>query len=113
VNAAELLDLVDTPRRLVVLSPEGSRLVKAGHAERKALFRERIVGLHLFQQVRDALLRGEGRRIDRDFVLELIAVQTPNEDYEAMFDTFVQWARFADLFAYDELTETLGLQDGS
>lgn len=113
VNAAELLDLVDTPRRLVVLSPEGTRLVKAGHAERKALFRERIVGLHLFQQVRDALVRGEGHRIDRDFVLELIAVQTPNEDYEATFDTFVQWARFADLFAYDELTETLALQEAA
>jgi NitT/TauT family transport system ATP-binding protein len=109
VNAAELLDLVDTPKRLVVLSAEGARLVKASPAERKALFRERALGLRLFQHVRDAIARGEGRRIDRDFVLELVAVQLPNEDYEGMFETFVAWARFADLFTYDEATETIEL----
>ena len=45
----------------------------------------------------------------RDFVLETIAVNMPNEDYEQIFETFVRWARFGDLFAYDEATETLSL----
>jgi NitT/TauT family transport system ATP-binding protein len=110
VNAAEMLDLVDTPKRLVVLSAEGSQLVKASPADRKVIFRDRILKLRLFQTVKDALERQEEHRIDRDFVLELIAVHLPSEDYEAIFETFVNWARFADLFSYDEQTETIALQ---
>ena len=55
VNAAELLELVETPRRTVVLSPEGLRFVRAAAAERKALWRAKLLELQLFRQVREAL----------------------------------------------------------
>jgi NitT/TauT family transport system ATP-binding protein len=109
VNAAELLDLVDTPRRMVVLAAEGVRLVRAMAAERQTLWRECLLRLRLFQVVREALARQEQHRVERDFVLETIAVNMPNEDFEQMFQTFVSWARFGDLFAYDEATELLTL----
>jgi NitT/TauT family transport system ATP-binding protein len=110
VNAAELLELVDTPRRLVVLSPEGSQLMKASPADRKALWRDHILRLRLFQVVNDALARQEEHRVDRDFVLELIALHMPSEDYEGMFETFVNWARFADLLSYEEDAGTITLR---
>jgi NitT/TauT family transport system ATP-binding protein len=110
VKAAELLDLVDTPKRQVILSPEGARLVKASPADRKALWREHVLRLRLFRDVEAALAVQPEHRVDRDFVLELIAVNMPNEDYEAMFDTFVGWARFADLFSYDEASEAVAPQ---
>ena len=110
VNAAELLDLVDTPRRQVMLSVEGARFVKASSADRKALWREHVLRHHLFTQVFDALKRREDGEVDRDFVLELIAVHMPNEDFDQVFETFVSWARFADLFAYDEERGTVALQ---
>ncbi len=109
VNAAELLDLVDTPRRMVVLSPQGVQLVRAPIAERQSLWRDHVLRLRLFQVVRDALSRQENHRLQRDFVLETIAVSMPNEDYEAMFETFVNWARFGAVLDYDEATETLAL----
>lgn len=46
----------------------------------------------------------------RDFVFETIAMMLPSENYERMFETLVRWARFGDLFAYDEDTEFLSLQ---
>jgi NitT/TauT family transport system ATP-binding protein len=110
VNAAELVDLVDTPKRQVILSPEGAALVKASPADRKALWREHVRRLRLFRDVEAALDRQPDHRLDRDFVLELIALNMPNEDYEAMFDTFVGWARFADLFSYDEASGAVALQ---
>ncbi len=109
VNAAELLDFVDTPKRLVVLSPEGAQLVKASPEDRKALWRDHILRLRLFRVVYDALVRQEEHRLDRDFVLELIALHMPNEDYERMFETFADWARFANLFTYDEQAEEIAL----
>jgi NitT/TauT family transport system ATP-binding protein len=102
VNAAELLDLVDTPKRMVIMSPEGAQMVKASPEDRKALWRGQIRRLGLFREVEAAIARHRDHQVDRDFVLELIALNMPNEDYEAMFDTFVGWSRFADLFSYDE-----------
>ena len=43
------------------------------------------------------------------FVLETLVLHLPQENYEQQFDTFVQWARFGDLFAYDEATEEITL----
>jgi NitT/TauT family transport system ATP-binding protein len=107
VNAAELLDLVDTPKRQVVLSPRGAQLVKAAATERPALWRERILQLRLFQAVQEAVERQERHQLDRDFVLEIVAVNMPSEDYERMFGTFLNWARYAGLFDYDEASERL------
>jgi NitT/TauT family transport system ATP-binding protein len=107
VNAAEILDLVDTPRRTVVLSPMGLKMVRAPTPERQALWREQLQHLRLFQVVREALARQERHQVDRDFVLETIAVNMPNEDYEQMFETFVNWARFGNALEYDEAKELL------
>jgi len=110
-NAAELLGLVETPHRTVVLSSEGSRYVKASHAERKAIFREKLLDLLVFEKVREAIAGAETHQVDRDYVLELIALNLPSESFEATFETFVNWARFGDLFSYDENTESLALSD--
>jgi hypothetical protein len=34
-------------------------------------------------------------------------MRIPNENYELMFETLVGWARFGDLFTYDERTGTI------
>ncbi len=109
VNAAEILDLVDTPKRMVALDAAGRRLVRASAEERPAIWREQVLGLRLFQQVREALESSERHRISREFVLELIAVAMPQEDYDTAFARFVAWARYGELFAYDDGTETLSL----
>jgi NitT/TauT family transport system ATP-binding protein len=113
VSAAELLDLVDTPKRQVVLSPGGVRLVRATPAARPEIWRDAIRQLRLFQLVEEALARGEGRPLDREFVLEVIAVNAPNEDWEAMFETFVVWARFGNLFSYDDERGELALPEAA
>jgi NitT/TauT family transport system ATP-binding protein len=108
VKAGEMLDFLDTPRRLVVLTPLGERFVNASPVERKALWQQQLLELRLFQEVR-AMLTAEGS-VSRDAVLEMIHRRMPNEPYERTFITLVRWARFADLFAYDEATETLTMQ---
>ena len=107
-NAAEMLDLVDTPRRMVVLAPAGQRFVKASPADRKGLWAERVRGLHLFRAVEEAMQRSPERRVSRDFVLETIALYTPSEDFERTFEYFLAWARFGELLSYDEATGTVG-----
>ena len=49
-KAAEMLDLVDTPKQAVVLTPEGRRFVKAPPQERQDLWKSAILNLRLFRE---------------------------------------------------------------
>ena len=106
VKAAELLDLVDTPKQLVVLTDEGRRYLKADVADRKEIFKAKLDGLNLFRFVLHAL-RKRNHRVDADLVREELAVQLPFEDTDRLFKTMVNWGRTADLFDYDSDTEEL------
>jgi NitT/TauT family transport system ATP-binding protein len=110
VKAAELLELVDTPRRLAVLTPEGKAFVASGPEARKALWRDKLLALRLFADVRDALAEAPGHRLPRDFVLETIVLRMPAEDYDRVFEVWIGWARYGDLFAYDEDDGSVSLQ---
>ena len=108
VKAGEMLDFLDTPKRLVVLTPEGERFVKATPFERKSIWREQLLKLRLFQEVRAMI--GRDGEVSRDAVLEMIHRVMPHESYERAFVTLVHWSRFGDLFAYDEASEMLIMQ---
>jgi NitT/TauT family transport system ATP-binding protein len=113
VEAAELLDYVDTPKRMVVLDATGKRYVKALPEERKLIWREQLLKLRLFRDVYNALLRQPDHAVDQDFVLETIVINMPHENYEAVFQTFLRWARFGNLFAYDEPSQTIRLDEAA
>jgi NitT/TauT family transport system ATP-binding protein len=113
VKAAELLDLVDTPKRLAVLTAEGKAFAAAGPEVRQRLWREKLLGLKLFADVRDALRETPGHQLPRDFVLETIVLRMPSEDYHRVFDVWIGWARYGDLFAYDGISGAVSLQDGA
>jgi NitT/TauT family transport system ATP-binding protein len=110
VRAAEMLDLVDTPRRLVQIEPEGLKFIKAGPDERKAVWRERLLNLRIFQTVNELLQKQPRGYVEAELVKDLMTVHLPMENYEVMFQTFIRWARFGDLFAYDEKSQRISLQ---
>ncbi len=108
-KAAEMLDFVDTPKQAIVLTALGRKFAKADTEERKAIWREQLLKLRLFQDVQD-LLRREGGEASGDLVREMIILALPSENYDAMFDTMVRWARFGNLFAYEDDADRLSLQ---
>ena len=110
-TAAEQLGFVETPKRMVVLVPEGQRFVKATMPERQRLWRERLLQLGLFRAVYSALERQGAEGIDRDFVLDVIVLHLPQEDFDKMFIALVQWARYGHLWNYDEHTQRFTLPD--
>ena len=109
VKAAEMLDFVDTPKRMVVLEPEGQGFVRAAPEDRKPIWREHLLRLRLFRDLHDVLQRQPRNEIEKEFVLETIILNMPQENYERVFNTLMGWARFGDLFDYDETTETVSL----
>jgi NitT/TauT family transport system ATP-binding protein len=109
VKAAEMLDFVDTPKRMVVLEPEGQRFVRALPEDRKPIWREHLLRLRLFRDLYDVLQRQPQHEVEKLFVLETIIMNMPQENYERVFNTMMGWARFGHLFDYDETTETVSL----
>jgi NitT/TauT family transport system ATP-binding protein len=109
VRAAEMLDLVDTPKRMVVLEPDGHLLLKAAGEDRQHVWRDHLLRLRLFRDANDALQREPRHEIDADFVMELMVMNMPHENYERMFQTFITWARYGNLFVHDEHKEKIAL----
>ena len=70
-----------------------------------------LLRLRLFRDVCEAMKKQPRHEIDDDFVRDLIALHMPQESNDRVFQTFLQWARFGDLFEYDEATEKLSLAE--
>ena len=112
-KAAEMLDFVDTPMRNVVLEPLGKKVASVSPEERRELFRQALLRLRLFREVRGMIERSEKEGVEADLVYEVLAINLPNENYESLFETLVRWGRFGELFTYDENTKRLALLEAS
>lgn len=110
VKAAEMLNFVDTPKRMVVIDVEGRRFVQAPPEQRPAIFREQALKLRLFQEIMDVLRRQEGEEgLSREFILETLILRLPEENYEKLWDTLMRWGQYCNLFEYDDERDELRL----
>jgi NitT/TauT family transport system ATP-binding protein len=109
-KAAEILGLVETPKQDVVLTPLGWQFVRATGEERKDIWRARLLELKLFRDLLTKLQKNPDEPMDADDIKEQLILALPQENYEQMFETVVRWARFGNLFAYDEDTEQITLE---
>ena len=109
VRAAEVLDLVDTPKRLVVLTPAGAAYAKAVAEDRMRIWREQLLGIRLFCEIRELIAKQPDQRLDGEIALETIVLHMPQEDHEKQFETLVIWARFGELFSFDEQADVLAI----
>ena len=101
VKGAEMLELVDTPQRLVRLTPLGQKFVRAGMEPRRALWRGQLVKLGLFRALKE-MIDMNGGELSREHAIAEIQQRLPREDAARTFDTLVAWARVGGLFAYRE-----------
>ncbi len=109
-KAAEILGFLETPKQDVVLMALGWQFVRAGGEERKRIWRTQLLTIKLFRDLYTRLQQHPDEPISADDVKETFILALPYENYEIMFDTIVRWARFGNLFAYDEDTEKITLE---
>jgi NitT/TauT family transport system ATP-binding protein len=102
MKAAEILGFVSTPAGDVVLEPLGRQFLEGDVNQRKLLVREQLKKHSLFSYL-VRLLRGqEERALEKEVVLEHLAMLLPNEPPEKLFHTLVNWGRYAELFGYNK-----------
>ena len=102
VKAAEILELIDTPKDEVRFTELGQRFVAADRSGRKAIFAEQVFKLRLFHII-IALLR-EYEEVEAERVVKDIASALPYDSPDKIFQTMIAWGRYAGLMDFNANT---------
>ncbi|MCC6277916.1 MAG: nitrate/sulfonate/bicarbonate ABC transporter ATP-binding protein [Oligoflexia bacterium] len=112
VKAAELLDLVDTPKHLVILTELGRKFSEGDINARKRILHELFGGLKIVQLTTNLLRAEESLRIPIETLETRVAEWLPNENPHEIVETLVAWGRFAEYFGYNDDAKELYLDVG-
>ncbi len=113
VKAAEMLGLVDTPKDDVLMTQTGWYFLAAPTAARKALFRQAIMKLRLFQMLETRLAEAPDQRIDADSILEDLGRLLPYDEPSRLLETLVAWGRYAELIDFDQNANAVHLYEAT
>ena len=102
VKAAEILELVETPKQEVRFTELGKRFVAADRETRHAIFAEQVFKLRLFHII-IALLE-EYEEVDSARVIKDIGSALPYDNPEKTFQTMIAWGRYAGLMDFNAKT---------
>lgn len=109
VKAAELLDLVETPRQDVRLTTIGAELVAGDTNLRKHVFHRQLFTVPLFAYVAAELRRAAALRLPVDVVEEQLVLHLPDEPPDRLLHTVITWGRWGELLGYDPETHEIYL----
>ena len=105
VKAAEILELVDTPKNEVFLTELGKRFLSADRIGRRHIFSDQIHHLRIFHIIIEYLrLQDE---VDADKILKDIASALPYDNPEKILQTMVAWGRYAGLVDFNANERTV------
>ncbi|MBC7386193.1 MAG: ATP-binding cassette domain-containing protein [Cryobacterium sp.] len=111
-KAAELLDLVDTPKSGVVLTDLGKRFIRGDVNLRKQILHEQLGQLQIVKLLKQKLEGEESLSMRKETANLLIQEWLPNEPATQALDTLIQWTRYGELFGYNADTDTIYLDRG-
>jgi NitT/TauT family transport system ATP-binding protein len=112
VKAAELFDLVDTPKHTVVLTDLGKRFIEGDINARKRVLHELFGGLKLVQLTTNLLKTDETFRVPIEKLTERVSEWLPNENPQGIVEALISWGRFAEYFGYNDDTKEVYLDVG-
>lgn len=112
VKAAEILDLVDTPKQKVILTDLGKHLVEGDINVQKRMLHELYGDLHLVSEVAQLLRQSPTLRLPVDLITEKLSDWLPNENPNDLLASLITWGRFSEYFGYNDDTKELYLDVG-
>ncbi len=112
VKAAELLDLVDTPKQRVILTPDGIEFATADINMRKRMMHQALGRLNIVKIATDLLKESGIVRLPVADLTAQIQALLPTENAEHIVASLIGWGRFAEYFGYNDDTKTIYLDVG-
>lgn len=109
IKGGEALRLLSTPGADVMLEPLGKKVIEVKMNEKKAILREQLKQLGLFQHFVQLLQQQPERSLPKDAVIEEIAKALPHENTTQTFNTLLNWGRYGEIFNFSRDTNTFAL----
>ncbi len=100
VRGAEQLGWVTTPGEIVQLTPAGREIMAMDDAARKDATRARLSRHPLFARILGMLKEGEGSVEDEEVLADL-TIYFPFIPADSLFQTIIEWGRYAELLDHD------------
>jgi NitT/TauT family transport system ATP-binding protein len=101
VNAAEMLELVRTPKDQVELTMLGREFLLSDINGRKMLLNLQLQKLRLIKHLVEMLNRAAERWLPKETILSELVLLFPSENPSKLFNTLVAWVRYAELMGYN------------
>jgi NitT/TauT family transport system ATP-binding protein len=111
VKAGEMLDFLDTPKNMVVLTEIGNQFLDADINGRKILFAQQLAKLGLFKFLIEILREAKDHSLPADVVQEELVMRLPTEDVEKLFETVILWGRLGEVIVYSPEEEKVSLAE--
>src|SRR5271156_1359237 len=110
LEASTLLRFATAQEGDIKITPEGRAYAEADIPTRKKLFREAVLArASLLQQMHTALEKKSDHTMPVEFFRDLLDERFPQAEVEKQIETALGWGRYAELFTYDQETDTLQL----
>jgi NitT/TauT family transport system ATP-binding protein len=110
IKAGEMLELVETSKNQVVLTPVGKQVLGATLSAKKALLRQQMLKLQVFKHIVKLLEGKPGNVVPAEVIVEELAVLLPQEQPRQLFTTLLNWGRYGEVFGYARETDSFHLQ---
>ena len=102
IKAAELVGVAETPGQAVKLTKKGIEFKKGDTKQRKKMMHDLLLDLKIFRHLLDKIEASDEKEITEETVLADLVGHFPNERPKVLFKTIVGWARYAELFSFDQ-----------
>jgi NitT/TauT family transport system ATP-binding protein len=112
VKAAELLELVETPKQRVILTDLGRHFVAGDINVRKRMLHELFGALRIVQMTTNLLRKDDIFRLPIEALQERVGEWLPSENPLQVVEALVSWGRFAEYFGYNDDTKEVYLDLG-
>jgi NitT/TauT family transport system ATP-binding protein len=111
-KAAELLDLVDTPKNGIVVTELGRKFIQGDVNLRKKILHDQLGQLQIMKLLRGKLEAEETFALKKIDAANLIEEWLPNESAAQALEILIQWGRYGELIGYNADSDTVYLDRG-
>jgi len=110
-EAAELLGFVTITSGDISVTPLGETYAEASITARKEIFASRVKRIPIFKWLLNMLKRAANHEIERNILLSALELEFVTQEAEDQIDILMNWGRYAEIFVYDDQTESIFLEN--
>lgn len=111
-EAVQLLQFARVSGGDIILTEQGKAFSEANILERKKIFAKQLLSrISLAKYIYDELHVRSGQRISKDEVAEELEDHLSEKESERVIRVMIEWGRYAEIFAYDDNSGIISLED--